>query len=237
MAPFSFEGGFETLTTTQPAGLPPYSLVQNLDPAQSDQDEINLRLSEGDERALAELYSQHRARLWQIVQFRIDRRLAGRVDPEDILQEAYLDAAARITHFRQESPGSAFLWLRMIVTQTMTDVHRRHLGVQKRDARRDVSIQGSMPPDQTTASLASLLVGHLTSPSQAAMRAELSDQLTEAIAQMEPLDQEILVLRHFEELTNQEVAESLNIHANAASMRYVRAIKRLTKILSNFETD
>ena len=194
------------------------------------------RLIDGDEDALAELFSRHRERLWRIVHFRLDRRLMGRIDPEDILQEAYLNAAQRIQHYRDESPTSEFLWLRMIVTQTMIDVHRRHLGVQMRDARRDVSIHGKMFSPETSASLASQLVGHLTSPSQAAMRVELADQLAAAIAEMDTTDQEILALRHFEELANHEVAEILDIQVNAASMRYIRALKRLQEILARFQS-
>lgn len=205
-----------------------------MDQTAHESSDLRQRLMDGEENALAELFSQHRARLWRIVQFRMDQRLAGRVDPEDILQEAYLAAAQRIRHYRDDAPASEFLWLRMIVTQTLVDVHRHHLGVQKRDARREVAIHGRMLPQETSVSLASQLVGHLTSPSQMAMRVELHDQLTQAIGEMDTIDQEILALRHFEELTNHEVAKILDIQVNAASMRYVRALKRLQEILSRF---
>ena len=195
-------------------------------------DDLQQRLIEGDPQALADLFSRHRERLWRMVNFRLDRRLSGRVDPEDILQEAYLDAAQRIQHYRDDSPASSFLWLRMIVTQTMIDLHRRHLGAQRRDARREVSGDRGFFPASTSTSLASQFLGHLTSPSQAAMRAELSGQLEQAIAQMDPIDQEVLALRHFEELTNSEVAEVLGIQVKAASIRYVRALKRLQEVLS-----
>ena len=195
-------------------------------------DDLHMRLTDGDPQALAELFSRHRERLWRIVHFRLDRRLAGRIDPEDILQEAYLDAAQRIQHYRDDSPASSFLWLRMIVTQTMIDLHRRHLGAQRRDARREVPVERCAFPQATSMSLASQLLGHLTSPSQAAMRAELSDQLEQVIAQMDPIDREVLALRHFEELTNSEVAQTLGIQVKAASIRYVRALKRLQQILS-----
>ncbi len=195
-------------------------------------DDLHMRLIDGDPQALAELFSRHRERLWRIVHFRLDQRLAGRIDPEDILQEAYLDAAQRIQHYRDDSPASSFLWLRMIVTQTMIDLHRRHLGAQRRDARREVPVERCAFPQATSISLASQLLGHLTSPSQAAMRAELSDQLEQVIAQMDPIDREILALRHFEELTNSEVAQTLGIQVKAASIRYVRALKRLQQILS-----
>ena len=198
---------------------------------ESNTDDLQSRLFEGDTGALAELFSQNRERLWQIVRFRLDHRLAGRVDPDDILQEAYLAAAQRIVHYRDDSPISGFLWLRLIVNQTLIDVYRRNLDSQKRDARREVSIGGGFAPQQTTASIASLLVGHATSPSQAAMRMELNQELNQTISEMDPIDQEVLALRHFEELTNQEVSEILGIGVKAASMRYVRAIKRLSEIM------
>ena len=194
--------------------------------------ELLARLKSGDEQALGELFSLHRERLWRMVNFRLDRRLYGRVDADDILQEAFIDAAQRIRHFTADGPISFFVWLRMIVGQTLIDVHRRHLGAQMRDAGREISIHGGSYPQATSISLAAHLLGHLTSPSQAAMRAELSSQLERAIETMEPIDQEVLALRHFEELTNSEVAEVLGIKQKAASIRYVRAVARLKDVLS-----
>lgn len=190
------------------------------------------RLRAGDERALGDLFASYRNRLWRIVHFRIDRRLAGRVDADDILQEAYLAAADRLSHYLQAPEKSFFIWLRLIVTQTMVDVHRRHLGAKMRDARRDLSINDKQPfPMATSTSLAAQLLGQVSSPSQIAMRDELAVQLENAINGMEPIDQEVLALRHYEELTNSEVAEVMGIQQKAASIRYVRALKRLKDIL------
>jgi RNA polymerase sigma-70 factor (ECF subfamily) len=189
------------------------------------------RVKLGDERALAELFSNERDRLWRMVQARLDRRLRGRVDPDDILQEAYLDATRRIAHFANEPTMSFFLWLRLIVGQTLVDVHRRHLDTRMRDAGRDVSIARGAAPGASSASLAGQLVAHMTSPSHAAMRAEMEAQLGLAIDSLDPIDREVLVLRHFEELTNGEVAETLGIQVKAASIRYVRAVARLKAIL------
>ncbi len=189
------------------------------------------RLKSGDDGALAELFSKHRQRLWRMVNFRLDRRLQGRVDAEDILQEAYLAAAKRVHHFTEESSASFFVWLRMIVMQTLIDVHRRHLGAQIRDAGREIASPGGAYSQTTTVSVVAGLVGHLTSPSHAAARAEASAQLETALEAMDPIDREVLALRHFEELTNSEVAEALGIQQKAASIRYVRAIKRLKGVL------
>jgi len=197
-----------------------------------DQDkELLSRLEEGDEQALAQAFSRHRERLWQMVRFRMDRRLTGRVDEDDVLQEAYLDAATRLRHFEHHGASSVFLWLRMIVGQTLVDIHRRHFGARMRSVRREVPIHDFYNPQATSVSIASKLLGRLTSPSRAAMRAELSEQLETALADMDPIDQEVLALRHFEELTNSEVAEVLDIQQKAASIRYVRALKRLREIM------
>ena len=185
----------------------------------------------GDRQALGVLYEHYRDRLWRIVNFRMDQRLVGRVDADDVLQEAYLDAEKRLDHFLYDTPESFFIWLRLIVNQTLIDVHRRHLGTQSRDASRERSISGGWSKQSTSFSLSRKLLGHLTSPSQAALRVELAEQLSLALETMGDLDREVLALRHFEELSNSETARALEISEQAASLRYVRALGRLRKIL------
>ena len=209
-----------------------------MDPQDPNAELLN-RVKAGDQQALAELFSLHRDRLWQVINFRLDSRLRGRVDADDILQEAYLDAAQRIKHYLDNSTHTFFVWLRLIANQTLIDVHRRHLGAQMRDASRDMSIHAHYA-NATSMSIASQLLGNFASPSQAAMRDEISVQLDQAIESMEPIDREVLALRHFEELTNSEVAEVLNIQQKAASIRYRRALKRLKEILAKlpgFDSD
>ncbi|MBN1344733.1 MAG: sigma-70 family RNA polymerase sigma factor [Phycisphaerae bacterium] len=203
-----------------------------MDDAEGQPDDLLIRMKDGDEQALAELFSMHRDRLWRMVHFRLDHRLRGRVDADDVLQEAYLEAAKRVEHFVDDSTTSFFVWLRMVVSQTLIDVHRRHLGAKMRDAGREVPIHGPRYPQATTVSLAIRLMGHLTSPSQAAMREEMYSRLEATLDEMDPIDREVLALRHFEELTNSEVAEVLGIQQKAASIRYIRAVKRLKDILS-----
>lgn len=202
-------------------------------PLEKQPDTLHDRLRNAETTALAEAFAQHRQRLWRIVNFRLNRQMAGRVDPDDVLQEAYLVTAGRIKHYGTDGFTSPFLWLRLMVQQTLMDVHRRHMATQRRDAGREVPIVGQYP-QATSASLAIHLVGDWTSPSQAAVRGELLDQVQAAIASMDPMDQEILALRHFEELTNTEVAETLGIEIKAASMRYVRALQRLKEVLAGF---
>lgn len=186
---------------------------------------------------LAELLATHRERLLRMVRFRMDRRLTGRLDPEDVLQEAFVQADQRIEHFPQSTDGesdslSAFIWLRLIVEQTLIDAHRRHLGAQRRDAGREVSLAKPASPVATSNSIAGRLVGAITSPSQAALRSEREAQLAATLAKLSELDQEVIALRHFEQLSNSEVAAVLGIETKAASIRYVRALKRLKELLT-----
>ena len=163
----------------------------------------------------------------------LDTRLQQRVDPEDVLQEAFLDARQRVGYYLKQPSVSFFIWMRSLVEQTLIVVHRRNLGAQMRDARRDVPL-GRFTPATTSASMAGILIGCLTSPSRAAMRGELIQQLHIALEELSDLDREILSLRHFEELSNAEAAEVLNLEAKTASMRYFRALTRLRGILQRF---
>ena len=128
------------------------------------------RLRNGDDEALATLFARDRDRLLRMVEFRLDPRLRGRVEAEDVVQEAYLDAAKRVQHFDQDTSTSFFIWLRMVVIQTLIDVHRRHLGAQMRDAGREVATRGGSCSRATSFSLAASLVGRFTSPTLAARR-------------------------------------------------------------------
>jgi RNA polymerase sigma-70 factor (ECF subfamily) len=186
----------------------------------------------GDEQALAQLFVRYRDRLARMVQMRMDRRLQGRVDPSDVLQEAYIELARRLPDYVRQPHLSFFLWLRMVTGQRLLQIHRRHLGTAMRDAGRDLTLYSGALPQATSMSLAAHLLGRLTTASQAAVRVELQLQLQEVLNSMEPMDREVLALRHFEELTNNEVAETLGISKAAASKRYVQALRRLRKVLS-----
>jgi RNA polymerase sigma-70 factor (ECF subfamily) len=195
-------------------------------------EELIRRAQAGEEPALAELFARHRERLGQMIRLRLDRRLHGRLDPSDVLQDAYLDVARRFPEYAANPSVPFFLWLRNLTGQRLVDLHRRHLGARMRDAGQEVSLYRGALPQASSESLAQQLLGRLTSPSLAAARAELQVQLQEALNVMDLLDREILVLRHFEDLTNGEAAELLGIQAAAASKRYIRALRRLREILA-----
>ena len=197
-------------------------------------DEWLQRAMAGDERALAELFSRRREQLKQMVRLRLDRRLHGRFDPSDVLQAAYLDVVRRLPEYAANPPMPFFLWLRTLVGQRLVDLHRRHLGAKMRNVGREISLHHGALPQVSSASLAQQLLGRLTSPTLAAARAEMQIRLQEALNEMEPLDREVVVLRHFEELSNSETAETLGLEPSAASKRYIRAIRRLKTILDEF---
>lgn len=187
------------------------------------------------EAALAELFLKYRDRLERIVTFRIDPRIRGRVDAADILQEAYLDIAARLEMFLESTDVSFFVWLRQRTLQTLIDVHRRHFR-HKRDAGRDIQFISSSMSDGTSLSIASFLADQASSPSQAMVREEEMQWLQEALNGMNELDREVLALRHFEQLGNSQVAEILGITPTAASNRYLRAAARLGEIMARFSS-
>src|SRR5437763_4062422 len=186
----------------------------------------------GDAAALNELFARHRDRLRRMVEMRLDRRLQGRVDASDVIQESFLDAARKLDGYLHEPRVPLFLWLRLVVGERLLKLHRQHLGAQMRDAGREVSLYREALPAASSAALAAQLLGKHTSPTQAAVRAERMLRLQEALNALEPIDREILSLRHFEELTRSEAAQALGIEEAAAAKRYVRALKRLKDILS-----
>jgi len=192
------------------------------------------RAANGDETALTQLFSRYHKRLKQMVRLRLNRLLQGRVDDADIVQETYLEAAKRLPDYLANQPLPFFLWLRHITGEKIIDVHRRHVGAKMRNAGQEISLHRGPMPAASSASLTAQLMGRLTSPSQAAIKAETRLRVQEVLNGMEPLDREILTLRHFEQLSNVEVAETLGMNESTTSSRYLRALKRLKDELSQF---
>lgn len=195
-------------------------------------DEIRQCLAATREEALADYFSVVRERLKRIVDFRLDYRLNGRVSQSDVLQDTYVRAAKRIDSFLDKPDMPFFVWLRLEVNQRLLEVHRHHFGAEKRDVRREFSMQKpNACSGQTSVALAAHLVAQLTSPSQVVERAEQIRALEVSLNEMNELDREVIALRHFEELSNTETAEVLDINPAAASKRYLRALKRLREIM------
>ncbi len=199
----------------------------------SEIDQLLQRAAEGDSGSWQELMGQSRQRLHRMVAFRLDQRLQGRVDPSDVLQDAYLEAWQDLGTYMRAPAMPFFLWLRGITGNKLRELHRHHLGTQMRDPRREVSIYDGALSETTTAALAAHLLGNLTGASEAAVRAEIRLRLQDALNAMDALDREVLALRHFEQLSPTETARVLGIKEKAAGMRYVRALRRLRDILNS----
>jgi RNA polymerase sigma-70 factor (ECF subfamily) len=191
------------------------------------------RAAEGGQEDWGALLTRHEERLRRMVALRLDQRLQGRIDAADVLQEVYLEASRNLAEYLRQPKMPFFLWLRGIAGHKLLELHRHHLGTQMRDAGREVSLYRGTLPETSSAALAAQLIGQITRPSEAAVRAEVKVRLQEALNSMEALDREILALRHFEQLTISEAARVLDIKEKAAGKRYLRAIKRLKDILTS----
>jgi RNA polymerase sigma-70 factor (ECF subfamily) len=190
------------------------------------------RAQAGDREALNALLARHRDRLRRMVEMRLDTRLQARLDASDVLQEAYVEVVERLEEYLRDPKLPLFLWLRLVVGERLLKLHRHHLGTQMRDVGREVSLFRGALPAASSAALAAQLFGQHTSPTQAVVRAERILRLQEALNTLDPMDREILSLRHFEELTAAEAARVLGIEESAAAKRYFRALKRLKEILA-----
>jgi RNA polymerase sigma-70 factor (ECF subfamily) len=191
------------------------------------------RARAGDRDARNELFARYRDRLRRMVQLRLDSRLQARIDASDVIQDAYLEVVQRFDDYLTNPRMPLFLWLRLVVGERLSKVHRHHLGAQARDAGREVSLYRDAVPQASSAALAAQLLGKHTSPTQAVLRAERLLRLQEALNSLDPIDREILALRQLEELSRAETAQVLGIEESAAAKRYIRALKRLRETLAD----
>jgi RNA polymerase sigma-70 factor (ECF subfamily) len=185
----------------------------------------------GDGQALARLCEQHRERLARMVRLRLDRRLSGRVQTDDVLRQAFSAASGRLGEYQAETLPF-FLWLRQLTGEELRATHQRLLGAPPPADAPEVSLYRGALPAATSGSLAAQLLGKMTSETEAAVRAEHKLFVQEALNSMDAVDREVLVLRHLEQLSNDETALVLDIKRSAASQRYIRALKRLKEIVS-----
>jgi RNA polymerase sigma-70 factor (ECF subfamily) len=194
------------------------------------------------ETPLAECVAECRERLKRAVALRLDPRLLGRIDPSDVVQDAALEATERYEEYLDNPALPPQLWLRLITLQRLALVHRQNLGVKARDVRREIHVPGHLADDASQTNVPAMvewLIGRLSTPSQAAVKNELRAQVQAALDQLDPLDREVLALRHFEQLTHEEAARVLGVSGAAASKRYVRALRKMRSLLTRLgpETD
>ena len=180
----------------------------------------------GDGRAFDDLFARHRAYLRQVVALRLDPRIRPRLDPSDVVQEAQLEAFRRFGDFLQRRPMAFRLWLRKTTFERLLMLQRYHRQAARRSVDREVGL-----PDESALMLVQQLVAGGSTPSKRLEHSETARRVREVLARLSETDREILLMRNLEGLSNQEVAEVLQIESVAASQRYGRALLRLRKLL------
>jgi RNA polymerase sigma-70 factor, ECF subfamily len=191
------------------------------------------RIKGGDAEALSELFARQRRRLRRIVRLRLDQRLQGRVDPDDLLDAVCRDVLQRAQEYVAAPNVSPFVWIRQLASRRLSDAHRRYFQSASPDVGQEISlVQGALPP-VSSVSLAAMLMGQCSQPVHDALHVANQMRLQEALKQMRPLDREVLVLRHFEMLNNDETAEVLGLPRSEIGKHYLRALKLIKGFLSD----
>jgi RNA polymerase sigma-70 factor (ECF subfamily) len=185
----------------------------------------------GDRSAVNRLLERHRTSLRKLIQLRLDRKVAQRVDASDIVQDVLLEANSRLQEYLCNPRMPFHLWLRQLAQDRMIDMHRRHRGAQRRSLDRERSLASPQFADQSGFDLMGQLADHELTPAAASIRKELETRFLTALEQLEDEDRDILLMRHFEQLGNSEVAEALGLSTAAAGMRHLRALRKLRAIL------
>jgi RNA polymerase sigma-70 factor (ECF subfamily) len=203
-------------------------------PTSPDTDELLRQASEGDPRARGDLLARHRDRLRKLVAYRLDRRLAARVDPSDVVQEVLAEADHKLDRYLRERPLPFYPWLRVLAGEHLLALHRRHVKAARRSVRREEPDLMALP-DESLADLAERLVTSATSPSQRLVRQESRQRLRHALGLLSERDREVLVLRHLEQLSVAQTAQVLEISEGAVKTRHLRALERLRALLDASE--
>jgi RNA polymerase sigma-70 factor (ECF subfamily) len=187
----------------------------------------------GDDDAVNQLIDRHRDALRHLVRMRLDKKIQRRVDVSDIVQDVLIEANRRLQDYLKNPAMPFHLWVRHIARDRIIDAHRRHRGSAKRSVDREqvMAVPGGM--DKSSIVLAAQLADGGKSPSAITIEKELARQVEKAITGLEELDAEVIVMRHYEQLTNQEIAQALGLSEPAASMRYLRAVRRLRELMQS----
>ncbi len=181
--------------------------------------------------AVEELMDRHRNSLRRMIQLRLDQRLLQRMDVSDVIQDVLIEANRRLKDYLTNPVIPFHLWIRQIAKDRIIDAHRRHRVSAKRSIDREQPQPGKGPFDQSTIELANQFRDQALTPAAAATQRELAQQIESAVQMLRDNDREIILMRHYEQLDNQEIAQSLGLTEPAASMRYLRALKRLREII------
>ena len=188
------------------------------------------RAGQGDRAAQNDLLMRHQARLRKMVAYRLDRRLAARVDPSDVVQEALADAADKLPEYLRRQPLPFYPWLRQLALERLLILHRRHIVAQKRSVTREEG-QGIALNDESIWELAERLQAAGDSPIGSLVRDELRARVQHVMAQLSARDREVLALRHLEQLSTRDMAAVMGISEGAVKTRHLRALQRFRQLL------
>lgn len=188
---------------------------------------------DGNADAVNRLMDRHRDSLRRMVQLRLDRKIQRRVDVSDIVQDVLVEANRRLKDYLANPVMGFHLWLRQIAKDRIIDAHRRHRVSGKRSVDKERPLAVPAADDHSTIQLAAQLADRELTPAAAATQAEMAQIVEAAIARLPDQDCEIIIMRHYEQLSNQEIAQALSLTEPAASMRYLRAIRRLKELMVN----
>jgi RNA polymerase sigma-70 factor (ECF subfamily) len=188
---------------------------------------------EGNDLAVNRLLDRHRRALRRLVELRLDHKIQGRIDVSDVVQDVLVEANRRLPQYLDNPVMSFHLWVRQIAKDRIIDAHRRHRGSAKRSVDREQSLAVPAASDRSTFDLVAQIRDPELTPAAAATRQEMAQLVERALGRLGEQDGEVIIMRHYEQLSNMEVAEVLGLTEPAASMRYLRALRRLKQLLQD----
>ena len=202
-------------------------------PEQQQTEQLLVQAKQGDQSAVNQLMERHRDALSHLVRMRLDQKILQRVDASDVVQDVLIEANRRLQTYLEKPVLPFRLWLRQIARDRIIDAHRRHRVSAKRSVDREQKLSAPRGYDQSSIHLASILGDNQLTPAAGALQKEVARKVEAAVALLDDRDSEIIIMRHYEHLTNQEIAQALELTEPAASMRYLRAVRKLKDVLQD----
>lgn len=195
--------------------------------------ELLQKAREGENAAVEDLLGRHREAVRRMIHLRLDPAIAQRLDASDVVQDVLLEASRRLSEYLKAPAMPFHLWLRHLAKDHLIDAHRRHHLAQKRGVNRERPLAPADWAQRSSLELAAQLLDQEQTPASAAIQHELEDRLRSALDRLDEDDRDVILMRHYEQLSNQEVAASLGLTEAAASMRYLRAVRKLRDLLTD----
>lgn len=197
-----------------------------------DTEELIRRIASGDSEAVDKLLARHRNRLRRMVAVRMDKRLAARVDPSDVVQEVLTEASRKLPDCLGQTRLPFYAWLRQLARERLIEEYRRHVGAKARSVTREEREEMWLP-DHSAVQLAARILASGTSPSMRAARKELHVKVQQMLSRMSPTDREVLVLRYLEQLSTAQTAAVLGLTVDGMKSRQRRALERFSVLFAD----